>query len=87
MPPLVTVAVNVVLWPLHKAVPALDTILTAGVIVPTVTVIAPEVAVVGDAHAAFEVIWHVMASLLTKLLVVYAEEVAPLIAVPFLYHW
>ena len=70
MPPLVAVAVNVVLWPLHRALPALDTILTAGVTeLPTVTVIALEVTVAGDGHVAFDVSLTVILGLPVKVVV------------------
>ena len=52
-----------------------------------VKVIALEVAVVVDRHDALDVSTQVIASLLARLLVLYVDDVAPPIAVPFLYHW
>ena len=69
MPPLVGVAVNVIGVPEGTVVPPFAEILTEGVIdVLTVTVNSFEVAVVGLAQAALEVITHVIFALFAGLL-------------------
>lgn len=68
-------------------VPALDETLTLAVPpVLTLIVIALDVAVVGEAHAELDVSTAVIEAPLASVDDVYVAEVAPLIAVPPLYH-
>ena len=87
MPPLVAVAVNVVLWPLQRLLPALDVMLTAGIILlPAVTVIALDVTVGVETQLASDVSLTVIAGEPVSVVVEYADAVAPEIAVLPLYH-
>ena len=63
MPPLVGVAVNVTLFPVHIVLPGAAAMLTDGATVPvTAMVIEFDVAVVGLAHASDDVITTVITS-------------------------
>lgn len=84
---MVGVAVNVILSPEHMVSPTLDAIDTDGVaLVTIVKVIVLEVAVAGDTQFALEVITAYTASPLASVVVVYVEEVAPVMMPLFLYH-
>ena len=86
-PPLVGVAVNVTLWPVHIDV-LVDVILTDGVTDAfTVTEMLLDVAGLPVTPERFEAITQVMASdPAASVVVVNVEEVAPLTAVPFTFH-
>ena len=87
LPPLTGVAVNVVLWLLHKLLPALEVMLIAGVTLPlTVTPIAFEVTVGVDGQLALEVSLTVMLAVPVSVVLEYVDAVAPEIAVVPLYH-
>lgn len=86
-PPLVGVAVNVTVLPLHIVV-CVALILKDGVTSGfTVMVMLLDVAVVGDAQLALEVSTQVIISPLTKAVVVYPALVAPVMLAPFFFHW
>jgi hypothetical protein len=84
---LVGVAVNVTLWPVHIEV-VVDVILTEAVTeVLTVTVTAAEVAGLPVTPERLDVILQVIASApAASVVLLKVEAVAPLIAVPLLYH-
>ena len=86
MPPLVGVAVNVTEVPaqivVNEAATETDGVTTGF----TVMVIALDVAVVGEAQEAVEVITHVIIFPLAKAAEVYVELVAPEILLPFSFH-
>jgi hypothetical protein len=86
LPPLVGVAVNVTLAPVHiLVVDALIATLavTAGV---TVMVMLLDETVAGEGQAALDVTSSVITSALASVVVVYDDEVAPFITLPFFLH-
>ena len=84
MPPLVGVAVKVYEPPTQAEVVVVE-MLMAGVIVPTVIVIALEVAVVGEAQAEFDVITQVTICPLVSVVVVKVGLFVPAL-LPFTSH-
>ena len=80
-------AVNVTELPAQIVEPV-DTIETLGVtdgLIVMVTLF--DVAVADVTHVRLEVSTQVIISPLTSVVVVYVEEVAPLMFVPFFFHW
>jgi hypothetical protein len=84
-PPFVIAAVNVSGEPAQIVV-LLARIVMVGVRVPTVIVIALDVAVVGDAQAEFEVMTQVTTCPLVSELVAYVGLLVPTLD-PFTFHW
>ncbi len=86
MPPLVATAANVTDAPLQTVWVGVE-IVTDGVTEPvTVMVIALEVAVVGDAQVAVEVMIHVTDCPLVRVVLVYVGLLVPTL-VPATCHW
>jgi hypothetical protein len=83
---LVAEAVNVTITPAQTGLEE-AMMLTAGVALALTSIVTVfDVAVVGTAHVALDVITNFMESLFDSEDGVYEIELVPLIAVPFLYH-
>jgi hypothetical protein len=85
-PPLVAVAVKVTEVPAQIVVVGVEMVTDGADDAVTVMVIAFEVAVVGDAHDAVEVMTHVTTCPLVSVLVVYVGLFVPTLVVPT-FHW
>ncbi len=86
-PPLIAVAVNITEDPAQIGFADAKILTEAGKFALTVIVTTFDVAGLPVEHVAFDVIFTVIASLLTNVVDVQVDEVSPLMAVAPLYHW
>jgi hypothetical protein len=85
-PPFVGVAVNVTASPAQIVAPVEVMLTEAGTAAETIMVMVLDVAVVGDAHVALDVMITVTRSPFTRLEDVKVDEVAPPTLIPFICH-
>ena len=87
VPPLLIEDVNTAAVPAHKVVCVVATVIVGATDELTVSVSVLEVTLADDTQPALEVSTQLIWSLLAGAARVYVGEVAPVMFIPFFFHW